>query len=113
MHAYFLIGLLGNSKFVNFCGQPGARLDADQPLYGDPNARPKNMIIRVMNIILFGSPYAHSKALHRIWVDETILQPRWKNFIDRLNGEWSGYTIFVSRAFLHIVNAINDHLSRL
>ncbi|KAJ8584358.1 hypothetical protein M405DRAFT_468041 [Rhizopogon salebrosus TDB-379] len=89
-----LMRLFCNAKFVNFCGQPGARLDADQPLYGDPSARPKNIILRVMNVVLFGSPDAHSKGLHRIWVDETIVQPRWKNFIDRLNTEWSGYTIF-------------------
>ncbi|OAX36834.1 hypothetical protein K503DRAFT_743659 [Rhizopogon vinicolor AM-OR11-026] len=89
-----LMRLFYNSKFVNFCGQPGARLDANQPLYGDPNDGPKNIILRVMNIILFGSPDAHSKGLHRIWVDETIVQPRWKNFIDRLNGEWNGFTIF-------------------
>jgi hypothetical protein len=52
-----------------------------------------------MNFILFGSPDAHSEALHRIWVDETIVQPRWKNFIDRLNAEWNGYTVFVGGAF--------------
>jgi len=47
-----------------------------------------------MNLVLFGSPDAHSKAIHGIWVDQTIVQPRWKNFIDRLNSEWNGYTIF-------------------
>ncbi|OJA08211.1 hypothetical protein AZE42_06851 [Rhizopogon vesiculosus] len=89
-----LMRLFCNSKFVNFCGQPGARLDADQSLHGDPSDGPKNIILRVMNIIMFGSPDAHSKALHRIWVDESIVQPRWKNFIDRLNNEWNGFTIF-------------------
>jgi hypothetical protein len=49
-----------------------------------------------MNVMLFGSPDAQSKALHKIWVDDTIVQPRWKNFIDRLTTEWNGYTIFVS-----------------
>ncbi|KAG2145855.1 hypothetical protein DEU56DRAFT_853593 [Suillus clintonianus] len=85
--------LFCNAKFVNFCGQPGARLDVDQSLYGNPNARSKG-ILRFMNVILFGSFDAQSKAIHRIWVDELVVQPRWKNFIDRLTIEWNGYTIY-------------------
>ncbi|KAG1762766.1 hypothetical protein EDD22DRAFT_889980 [Suillus occidentalis] len=85
--------LFCNAKFVNFCGQPGARLDVDQSLYGKPNALPK-WIVHFMKFALFGSFDAQSKAIHRIWVDETIVQPRWKNFIDRLTTEWSGYTIY-------------------
>ncbi|KAG2034190.1 hypothetical protein BDR03DRAFT_965695 [Suillus americanus] len=87
------MGEFCNVKFVNFCGQPGARLNADKSLYGDPNTRSNN-ILRVMNFILFGSPNAYNKAVQKIWVDSTIVQPRWMNFINRLNSEWNGYTIF-------------------
>ncbi|KAG2034176.1 hypothetical protein BDR03DRAFT_1013654 [Suillus americanus] len=83
-----------SDKFANFCGQPGARLNADQSLYDDSIPRPKSILFRVMNVILFGSPDAQSKALRKIWVDYTIVQRRWKNFINRLNNEWNGYTIF-------------------
>ncbi|KAG1775696.1 hypothetical protein EV702DRAFT_1007431 [Suillus placidus] len=89
-----LITFIGNAKFVNFCGQPGARLNADQSLYRDPDTCSNNVLLRVMNFVLFGSPNAHHKALQKIWVDSTIVQPRWKNFINRLNSEWNGYTIF-------------------
>ncbi|KAG1737402.1 hypothetical protein EDB19DRAFT_955204 [Suillus lakei] len=89
-----LMRLFCNAKFVNFCGQPGARLDVDQSLYGEYDTRSKKIILRVMNVILFGSPDAQSRAIHRIWVDETIVQPRWKDFIDRITTEWNGYTIF-------------------
>ncbi|KAG1720878.1 hypothetical protein EDB19DRAFT_1859964 [Suillus lakei] len=85
--------LFCNAKFVNFCGQPGARLDVDQSLYGEYDTRSKK-IIRVMNVILFGSPDVQSKAIRTIWVDETIVHPRWKDFTDRLTIEWNGYTIF-------------------
>ncbi|KAG0699793.1 hypothetical protein DFH29DRAFT_1001648 [Suillus ampliporus] len=81
-------------NFVNFCGQPGARLNADQSLYGDSSPHLKKILFRVMNIVLFGSPDAYSKAIHNVWVDYTIVQRRWKNFINRLNSEWNGYTIF-------------------
>ncbi|KAG1815233.1 uncharacterized protein BJ212DRAFT_1481756 [Suillus subaureus] len=86
--------LFCNAKFVNFCGQPGARLDVDQSLYGEHDTRSKKIILRIMNVILFGSPDAQGKKIHRIWVDETIVQPRWKDFINRLTTEWNGYTIF-------------------
>ncbi|KAG1765949.1 hypothetical protein EDD22DRAFT_879493 [Suillus occidentalis] len=85
--------LFCNAKFVNFCGQPGARLGVDQSLYGKSNVR-STRILRVMNVFLFGSFDAQSKAIHRIWVDETMVHPRWKNFIDRLTTEWNGYTIY-------------------
>ncbi|KAG1866060.1 hypothetical protein F4604DRAFT_1956841 [Suillus subluteus] len=87
------MGEFCNVKFVNFCGQPGARLNADKSLYGDPNTRSNN-ILRVINFMLFGSPNAYNKAVQKIWVDSTIVQPRWMNFINRLNSEWNGYTIF-------------------
>jgi hypothetical protein len=51
----FLITLLGRTKFVNFCGQPGARLDVDQSLYEESNAYSKNILFHLMNIILLGS----------------------------------------------------------
>ncbi|KAG0696391.1 hypothetical protein DFH29DRAFT_1082912 [Suillus ampliporus] len=92
----FLIALLGNAKFVNFCGQPGARLNVDQSLYGGSGSdtRWTKILFYVMNAILFGSPDAQNRAVHRIWVDDTMVQPRWENFINRLTNEWNGYTIF-------------------
>jgi hypothetical protein len=97
---HFLITLLARASFRNFSGQPIARLDAEQSLYGDSNTCPKTILFRVMDLIMFGSPDAHSKALRMIRVDSSIIQMRrYRNFIDSLNGEWNGYTIFVSCIF--------------
>ncbi|KAG1822485.1 uncharacterized protein BJ212DRAFT_1296539 [Suillus subaureus] len=85
--------IVGNAKFVNFCGQPGTQLDVDQSLYGKPNALLK-WILRFIKFALFGSFDAQSEAIHRIWVDKTIIQLQWKNFIDTLTSEWNGYTIY-------------------
>ncbi|KAG1894917.1 uncharacterized protein F5891DRAFT_1060440 [Suillus fuscotomentosus] len=98
-HSVWIVGLLlitrlGSNKFVNFCGQPGARLDVDQSLYVDYIPPPKSILFRVINVILFGAPGAQSKALHKIWVDCTIVQRRWESFINRLNSEWKGYSVF-------------------
>lgn len=92
-YLHFLITLLGSTKFMNFCGQPGARLDVDQSLYGESDAS-KNMLFRAMNVILFGSPDAQSRAFHKILVDQNIVDARWKQYIDKLNSDWNRYTIF-------------------
>ncbi|KAG2029943.1 hypothetical protein BDR03DRAFT_1017727 [Suillus americanus] len=81
-------------KFANFYGQPGARLDADPSPYSDSNLGPKSILFRIINDVLFRSPDARSHALHKTWVDYAIVQRHWKNFINRLNSEWNGYTMF-------------------
>lgn len=83
------------AKFVNFCGQLGARLDADQSLY-DSNSKkkPKPILIRILNVALFNSPKIHSESIHNVWVDNTVVKPRWKKFISQLNSEWSSFTVF-------------------
>ncbi|KAG1737411.1 hypothetical protein EDB19DRAFT_1637011 [Suillus lakei] len=92
--SHFLITFLGKTKFVNFCGQPGARLDVDQSLYEEPNAYSKNILFHIMNFILLGSPDAQSKAFRKILVDGNIVDQRWEQYMDKLNSEWNGYTIF-------------------
>lgn len=111
---HFLTTLPARASFRNFSGQPIARLDAEQSLYGDSNTRSKTILFRIMDLIMFGSPDAHSKALRMIRVDSSIIQMRrYRNFIDSLNGEWNGYTIFVSCIFVYIFDIINVHASLL
>lgn len=88
------MSIFWSEKFTNFCGQPGARLDVDQSLYGESNDYSKTIIFRFMNVVLFGSPDAQSKAFHKILVDERIVDSRWKQYMDKLNSDWNGYTIF-------------------
>ncbi|KAG2139269.1 hypothetical protein DEU56DRAFT_800456 [Suillus clintonianus] len=82
------------AKFVNFCGQLGARLDADQSLYDSNIEKSKPILFRVLNVALFNSPTIHSESIHNVWVDNTVVQPRWKKFITQLNSEWSSFTVF-------------------
>ncbi|KAG1762584.1 hypothetical protein EDD22DRAFT_952979 [Suillus occidentalis] len=85
---------LCRTKFVNFCGQPGARLDVDQSLYEESNAYSKNILFHVMNFILLGSPDAQSKVFRKVLVDEHIVDQRWEQYMDKLNSDWNEYTIF-------------------
>ncbi|KAG2353922.1 hypothetical protein BDR07DRAFT_1382676 [Suillus spraguei] len=66
-----------SARFMKlFC----ARLVADQSLYGGCDTRPKHVsaILHILNIIiiLLGSSDAHSKAVHKAWVDGTIVNDR-------------------------------------
>ncbi|KAG2139271.1 hypothetical protein DEU56DRAFT_944095, partial [Suillus clintonianus] len=91
-----LMRLCCDAKFKNFCGQPGARLDVDQSLYGTSYDLPRltRIFLRILNVILFRGPNAQMKSIQKIWVDETIIWPRWTKFRDRLTTEWNGYAIF-------------------
>ncbi|KAF9235394.1 hypothetical protein BU15DRAFT_64913 [Melanogaster broomeanus] len=104
-------------KFVNWCGQPTARLDADQSIYATTSSHQRvSLLLRMLNPFLFRSPEAHLRTIRRMWVDEMVVRPRWKNFIDLLNKEWNQFTIFatvilaVDVSFLAIPGVLNTPL---
>ena len=91
----FLSIIPAENQFLNFCGQPCARLNADTPLFGQQKWN-RRIAFRAVNLFLLGSPNEHAVRLQRVWVDGIIIQPRWKDFVNRLKDELSRYTIFVS-----------------
>ncbi|KIJ63434.1 hypothetical protein HYDPIDRAFT_29676 [Hydnomerulius pinastri MD-312] len=117
-----LMRLFTRLKFINFYGQSGARLNADQSLYNrfsdeatSPSAKPSTSttpnrhhssvptpptipyspLVTILDPVLFKAPSAHVKQLRRIWVDHTINILRWRSFIGTLGNEWNGFTIYV------------------
>ncbi|KAG1856754.1 hypothetical protein F4604DRAFT_1208624 [Suillus subluteus] len=104
------------TKFFNFCGLPCARLDADRSVYEEdtgfhPLISPLSLVFEVM---LFWAPQAHLKDIRRVWVDECINTPRWKDFNRNLMTEWTGITIYstvmlaVDVSFLAVPNVNID-----
>ena len=87
--------LPAENQFLNFCGQACARLNADTPLFGKQDWD-CHILFKVVNLFLLGSPNEHALRLQRVWVDDIINQPRWKDFVTRLTTELARYTIFVS-----------------
>ncbi|KAG2746468.1 hypothetical protein P692DRAFT_20807432 [Suillus brevipes Sb2] len=82
-------------KFINFCGQPGARLDADQPLYQSYSEdKPKPILIRVLNVALFNSPNFYSQFIDKVWVDKTLVRPMLKDFVSQFTSEWNTVIVF-------------------
>ncbi|EIW87388.1 hypothetical protein CONPUDRAFT_149421 [Coniophora puteana RWD-64-598 SS2] len=85
--------MFARTRFFNFCGQIGARLDADQTVYYRDKRR-RSILLRIMSPFLFGAPDVHMKALKTIWVDQLVNHIPWKKFVDKLNDEWMGYTLY-------------------
>ncbi|KAG1747701.1 hypothetical protein EDB19DRAFT_1630824 [Suillus lakei] len=81
-------------KYTNFCGQPGARVDADRSIYYKEGHERETLIFRLSNLILWYGPRKHYKRIQRVWVDEIINAPRWKDFITQLDNEWTGFTLY-------------------
>lgn len=81
-------------KYANFCGQPGARVDADRSIYYKEGHERETLIFRLSNLILWYGPRKHYKRIQRVWVDEIINAPRWKDFITQLDAEWRGFTLY-------------------
>jgi hypothetical protein len=81
-------------KYTNFCGQPGARVDADRSIYYKEGHERETLVFRLSNLILWYGPRKHHKRIQRVWVDEIINAPRWKDFITQLDTEWTWYTLY-------------------
>ncbi|KAF9218651.1 hypothetical protein BS17DRAFT_522428 [Gyrodon lividus] len=88
---------------VNFCGEPEARLNADQSMVKSRTKqkcetlkrRLWNSLRSCFVLALWNSPKAHLRALERVWVDRTFIEPRWKGFLTQLNTEWTQITVLV------------------
>jgi len=107
--------LSARARFFNFYGLPTARLDADQSVYvKEKRSKLITGLSWAFNVALFGAPESHMRELRQVWVDRTIISPRWKNFNNQLSSEWSGITIYV-RSVIHIVQFLYplNHISQL
>ncbi|KAJ8598063.1 hypothetical protein M405DRAFT_855331 [Rhizopogon salebrosus TDB-379] len=99
-HSIFAIArfihYFARAKFFNFCGLPCARLDADKSIY--PEETDFNPLTSsfyfAFEVMLFWAPRARLNDLQKVWVDESVITPRWKNFNKNLMTEWTGITIY-------------------
>lgn len=93
-----LMRSFSHNRFVNFHGQPSARLNANQSIYAHTRDRsydlPLSLLYQLCNIVLLGSPAAHAKELKQVWVDHVINYPHWKTFSNKMSKEWTGFTVF-------------------
>ncbi|KAG1745723.1 hypothetical protein EDB19DRAFT_1826700 [Suillus lakei] len=86
------INLTALAKFFNFCGQPGARLNSDQSIFKKQKPR-HSLFIQIVSLCLFWAPCDYAKELDGIWVDKVINRVLWKQFIAKLNDDWSSLAL--------------------
>ncbi|KAI5985872.1 hypothetical protein EDD15DRAFT_2532651 [Pisolithus albus] len=86
-----------SSRFINFSGQPFARLDAGKSIYA-PHDRPSSSglssLIRIIDLFLFRSASGHLEELKQMWVDQIVHYPSWQKYIAKLTSDWARFTIF-------------------
>lgn len=99
VHVFIQIQLTfqpARARFSNFYGEIGARLGTDHSVYAEDNYLDRRPIVKLFNLILFGSPSSHVRKIDSVWVDQSVNRPRWKMFMNGLTNEWSGLAIYVS-----------------
>ncbi|KZT25704.1 hypothetical protein NEOLEDRAFT_1133218 [Neolentinus lepideus HHB14362 ss-1] len=87
-----LMIVLTNQKFIHYHGQKGARLAANQSIYGTP-AHKKSWHFRLLAPLLFYAPDMHLEGLEKIWVDQVCHYVLWQKSIDRLQLEWENLSL--------------------
>lgn len=78
-----LMSILYRNQYLNFHGQPCARLSVDQTVHGWRYRPSKAMI--VLAPLLCMAPVAHVRSLHRSFVDNIASSVEWGVFIAKLN----------------------------
>ncbi|KAG2112562.1 uncharacterized protein F5147DRAFT_683437 [Suillus discolor] len=89
-----LMRMFTRARLSNFYGEIGTRLGTDH-ICDNENSMERRPIVKLFNfVVLFGSPSTHVKQIDSVWVDQSVNRPRWKMFMNRLTGEWSGLAIY-------------------
>ncbi|KAJ7664314.1 hypothetical protein B0H17DRAFT_301858 [Mycena rosella] len=86
-----LMCLFVRGRVYNFHGEPGARLNVDQSVYG--TIRKRTFLITLLSPLLFYAPDFHLVSLHKIYTDKLIRHRGWAEFVTRLNDEWKEFTL--------------------
>ncbi|KAG2743077.1 hypothetical protein P692DRAFT_20838861 [Suillus brevipes Sb2] len=88
-----IMGFFTQTKFYNFCGQPCARVYADQRIYFKEKSSFTALSV-ALDIVSFGAVRIHMAQIRRIWVERSVSFLRWKDFNAELSGEWNNITIY-------------------
>ncbi|KAK0241113.1 hypothetical protein EDD85DRAFT_389731 [Armillaria nabsnona] len=84
------------NRFINFHGQPGARLARDQLIYETSSKR--TLLVTLLSPLLFFTPDIHLATLKKIGGDGHVHTHKasWTNFTQKLNTEWQEVTLYAT-----------------
>ena len=84
-----------SAKFFNFYGQPEARLNRDDSVYGHSTNR-RTWFIKSISMFLFSAPDIHLENLQKMWVDGMLHQAVWEEGLKKVIQEWQEFILNVS-----------------
>ncbi|KAK0212292.1 hypothetical protein DFS33DRAFT_16392 [Desarmillaria ectypa] len=86
--------IIFRNRFINFHGQPGARLARDQLIYETSSKR--TLLVTLLSPFLFFTPDIHLTTLKKIGGDGHVHTHKasWTNFTEKLNAEWQEVTLY-------------------
>jgi hypothetical protein len=85
--------MIVHEKFLNFAGQPCAKLNRDQAIYNGPTGR-RSSLITSISPLLFFAPDVYLSQLEKVWIDEMINQVPWKALTSKLSDEWRELVLY-------------------
>ncbi|KAJ8517952.1 hypothetical protein ONZ45_g4944 [Pleurotus djamor] len=83
-------------RFLNFHGEPPARLGRDQAIYNDPKGNQRSYLISLISPMLFNAPEVHLRTLNAVYVDEIVYAHGINKFIEKLNSEWQEFILYAT-----------------
>ncbi|TFK67230.1 hypothetical protein BDN72DRAFT_822647 [Pluteus cervinus] len=84
-----------HQRFFNFYGDPAARLDTSQSVYGYSRGR-RTWLIKCISPLLFYAPDVHLRSLEGIWMDGYHTKRAWMELTKKLPDEWRELTLFAT-----------------
>ncbi|KAJ7801222.1 hypothetical protein B0H13DRAFT_672457 [Mycena leptocephala] len=83
-----------SQMFYHFYGEPCARLDKTQSVYG--NVPRHSLLIRIIAPILLNAPLTHLRMFEEVYADEKVSYVQWRRIIELLDQEWQQLTLFAT-----------------
>ncbi|KIM46851.1 hypothetical protein M413DRAFT_264366 [Hebeloma cylindrosporum] len=100
---------LGHTRFYNFHGEPQARLERDQSVYGYPSNQ-RTCLIKIFSYLLFSMPDAHLRNLQKMQVDRVLYKYDWDRTMETMKDEWAKLTLVATCSIFALgVNSSNSY----
>ncbi|KAI0253083.1 hypothetical protein BJV78DRAFT_1390005 [Lactifluus subvellereus] len=112
------LSLFANWRFMDFHGQPHARLSSDQTVYHEPK-HGRSLGFTFLSPLLFLAPNNYLQDMEMLWTDGHVILPDWESFMNDLVQEWkdilvpSTVMLSVTVSFLAIPSIILSNLNNV
>ncbi|KAJ7206852.1 hypothetical protein GGX14DRAFT_567934 [Mycena pura] len=83
-----------SQMFYHFYGEPCARLDKTQSVYGHVSQH--SLLIKTVAPVLLYAPLTHMRMFEEVYADEIVSHVQWRRVIELLDQEWQQLTLFAT-----------------